>query len=39
MSEMFLASLVAVVHPYNLLLVLVGVLAGTLIGALPGLTA
>ena len=39
MNEMFVASMVAVFEPANLLLVLVGVVAGIVVGALPGLSA
>ena len=39
MSELFVASLAGVFQPVSLLLVLVAVVAGTMVGALPGLTA
>lgn len=39
MSEMLLAALAGVLEPVSLLLVVVGVTAGILVGALPGLTA
>ncbi|MBU2288151.1 MAG: tripartite tricarboxylate transporter permease, partial [Gammaproteobacteria bacterium] len=36
---MLLDTLLAALHPLNLLLAIVGVVAGTVVGALPGLTA
>ncbi|MBN1837187.1 MAG: tripartite tricarboxylate transporter permease [Spirochaetales bacterium] len=39
MNELLVASIIGVFNPTNLLLVLVGVVAGTVVGALPGLTA
>ncbi|MBN1835038.1 MAG: tripartite tricarboxylate transporter permease, partial [Spirochaetales bacterium] len=39
MNELLVASIAGVFQPANLLLVLVGVVSGTIVGALPGLTA